>query len=149
MLRLSVVLLIALTVVFCANDSVCPELCECKSNTYNCSVCLQRYYRIAAKDYSCPCMDGFKEKTPPVEYCCPWNCTSCTDLGCVSCGSTLVSVFTTNLEVNVCMCKPYRFLGSDKGNPTCICNSKLYPTKFYSNPLTNQCYRCPVGCTCN
>jgi len=74
-------------------------------------------------------MKGFIEKNPALDFCCPFNCSSCTDEGCVRCPVNFLQTYSTYLEVYVCICENNYYY--DAASKDCICLSHTSPTNYY------------------
>jgi len=125
---------------------LCPSACSCSSNTFECSACLQTYFRRFNSSISdCQCMASYVEMLPPQPACSPANCTAYDSQGCVSCGTNWVLSFSDQFQIYVCVCQTNYYL--DNGN--CICLSNLLSSLYYQSISQDYCNACPSDCTCD
>lgn len=129
-----------LLLVGALQTSACPESCSCLNSgyTFQCVQCLQTFYRYYDSiSKSCPCMTGFLEKDPADTYCCPTNCSSCSDQGCVRCPVNFMQQYSTSLEVYVCICEDNYYY--DESTNSCVCLSHTNSSLYYENVPTDRC----------
>ena len=127
--------------------SACPRTCNCTnttSPTYRCLQCLQTFHRVYSNlNSDCPCTDGFREQ-PRSDYCCPSNCSTCADAGCVSCRKNWQLQNYSNIAV--CVCQLNYYLNEDND---CVCLSITQPQLYYRSLTYGYCLPCPDKCVCD